>query len=483
MPPTAIGRYRLLRDLGQGAAAHVYLARDPTSGRQVVVKLLAAAYTAGEGFPERFDETLKRLVALVHPGLVPTVDFGREEDQFYVVQRYMPGGTLADRLDGRPMLLSEVLVILERLTSALDAAHAAGLFHGDLNPAHILYDINGRAFITDLGLAPLLQGHDPAEASQPALPGLDPSPVGSGWERFVTPAYMSPEQAAGGPADARSDVYALGVVLFEMLTGRLPFQDVTAEGMARQQVESAVPRLSEAELTQFVLPEEFNQVMARALAKDRNLRYPTAGILGDAMRAMFLAPVEAPAQPAEAPAEPPVLVVPDVPPPDVEPEAGPRPRTPPPPPTLAGFEPEAGEPAEILRAEPAEPAPPRLNLLAVGGAGLGLIILVLALARLTNFAGWGVPPTATPTATFTASATLTATTQPSATPSPTASQTATLTATPTPTRTRTRTPTRTASPTVTLTLAPTQPLFTATPSPPPDAAPLPVPATQTPAAN
>src|SRR5688500_2786413 len=121
MSSQSIGRYRLLRDLGQGAAAHVYLARDPTSGRQVAVKILAATYTGDPGFAEQFERTLKTLAALDHPYLVPLLDFGQEEGQFFVVQRYLPGGTLADRLDGRPMLLAEVLVIFERLSAALDA--------------------------------------------------------------------------------------------------------------------------------------------------------------------------------------------------------------------------------------------------------------------------------------------------------------------------------------------------------------------------
>jgi serine/threonine-protein kinase len=471
MSITAIGRYKLLRDLGQGAAAHVFLARDPTSGRQVVVKLLALAYTADPAFAERFERALKALVALQHPGLVPTVDYGREEEQFFVVQRYMPGGTLADRLDGRPMLLSEVLVILERLAGALDAAHAAGIVHGDLNPAHILYDINGRAFITDLGLAPLLQGD--GTASQPGLPGLAGTPPSAGWERFVTPAYMSPEQAAGEPADARTDVYALGVVLFEMLTGRLPFAAVTAEGMVRQQVEEAVPHLSATDLGHLVLPAEFNQVMARALAKDRDQRYPTAGVLAGALGSMFLAP--------SAPAEAPATFEEETPAEDEEPAHAP---IPPPPPTLVAFEPTGREPAEILRIEPTRvpPFPPRVLAWGAGGAGIIVILLLLWLARVNHVGGWGLPPTPTATATFTASPTFTPTPLPTdtATVTPSATSTPTVTPSPTPTLrpTRTPAPTRTRTPTTTATrLPPATPTATNTQA---GAAPLPIPATATP---
>jgi serine/threonine protein kinase len=478
MSTSAIGRYRLLRDLGQGTTAHVYLARDPSSGRQVAVKLLTQAYTAAPGFPAAFESALQALVGLDHPYLVPTLDFGSEDEQFYVVQRYMPGGTLADRLDGRPMLLSEVLVILERLAAALDAAHTAGVFHGDFNPAHVLFDINGRAFITDLGLAPLLQGA--GTATQPGLPGLPGALPSAGWERFVTPAYMSPEQAAGESIDGRCDVYALGVIIFEMLTGRQPYVAVTPEGVTRQQMESAVPSLSDTALAQLVLPPEFNQVIARALAKDRDQRYPTAGVLVEAMRAMFL---EAP-----EPAAPSPLVVPDLAPSALTDLAEPgEPVSPPPPPpsTLAAFEPTGREPAEILRAEPPEPppAPPRTLWLGLGGIGLFIVIALLALARWANVGGWGLPPTPTATATFTATATHTATAVPSDTPTITPSATPTVTPSPTPTRTRrpTRTPSRTPTATVTRTSAPTQPPFTATPTNTvAAAAPLPLPATATP---
>ncbi len=289
---------------------------------------------------------------------------------------------------------------------------------------------------------------------------------------------MSPEQAAGEAVDARGDVYALGVILFEMLTGRQPFVAGTAADLVRQQREAPVPQLSAAALTQLVLPEEFNQVMARALSKDPGRRYPTAGVLADAMRSMFL---EAPTAPASIPTVP---ALPE----DEAPDPAAA-TIPPPPPTLVAFEPTGREPATILRAGPtySPPAPPRLSMLTVGlgGGGLALVILLLALARWMNLGGWGLPPTPTSTATATATATFTPTPVPTSTPTSTPS--ATLTPSPTPTATASDTPTRrptatrTLSPTATNTRPPTQPPFTPTAtSTIAGAAPLPLPATATP---
>jgi serine/threonine protein kinase len=289
MAAQSIGRYRILRELGRGATATVYLARDPGSGRQVAVKILAPAFTAAPDFADRFEQTLKALVALEHPYLLSPHDYGRDEEQFFVVMRYLPGGTLADRMDGRPMLLAEVVPLLQRLAEALDAAHTAHLLHGDIHPADVLFDLHERAVLADLGLAQLLD------------PVAGPSPTG-------TAAYMSPEQIAGQPIDGRADVYALGIVLFEMLTGRQPYSGATPQELLRQHLEQPVPQLSAAALAHLVLPLEFNQVIARALAKNRDYRYPTAGVLAEAVRTTFLmAPADSNAE-AEPPRAPPLLV-------------------------------------------------------------------------------------------------------------------------------------------------------------------------------
>ena len=373
-----IGRYRVLRELGRGSAAIVYQGRDPDSGKQVALKVFYTNVIRAAGFAERFHALLPTVAALEHPYLVPLLDWQQEGGEapgddvaYYLVQRYMPGGSLAERMDGRPMLLAEVVPILQRLAEALDAAHTAGLLHGAVNPGHVLFDLNNRAFLADLGLALLL--HDLPTGGAVPLPGMPAGrPAG-------LPAYWSPEQITGLPLDGRADVYALGVMVFEMLTGRQPYVAEATGGLLLQHLEAPVPQLSEAQLAQLVLPAEFNHVLARALAKNRDARYPTAGILAEAMRAVFLmapgdlaalderaaqlaAPVTLTPPPA---ATPPAAPAPEQTPTVIEPEAAAPEAVTPVPPEAPPAAPDAetvspagvAEPESALPAEAAAPAP------------------------------------------------------------------------------------------------------------------------------
>ncbi len=506
MAPQNIGRYRILRELGRGATATVYLARDPGSGRQVAVKILSPAFTAAPDFASRFEQTLKALTGLEHPYLLTPQDYGYDQEQYFIVARYLPGGTLADRMDGRPMLLAEVVPLLQRLAEALDAAHTAHMLHGDLHPAEVLFDLHERACLADLGLAQLLD------------PVAGPSPTG-------TAAYMSPEQIAGQAIDGRADVYALGVMLFEMLTGRQPFSGATPQELLRQHLEQPVPQLSAAALAQLVLPLEFNLLIARALAKNRDYRYPTAGVLAEAVRTTFLmppadssaeaappperpeprplAPLPPPASaPTPPPAAPPLVAAPAThdatlvsapSAPGATTAAAPAPPVPPaaetasaalPPPSAASAPAEpalaaAAVPQELVReSTPAAPPlrrGPSPGTLLLGLAGVGLVLFFLVFLRSPNLRTLLIAPTATTTATATSTPTLQPTSSPSATPpgtvtpTETASPTATpsLTASPTTTATASVTlpPTDTAEPTRTPTRRPTLPPFTATLAP------------------
>ncbi len=521
-----IGRYRILRELGRGSAAVVYQGRDPDSGKQVAIKVFYATVIAAEGFGARFAQLLPALAALDHPYLVPLLDYGTEGGEvpdadvaYYLVQRYMPGGTLAERMDGRPMLLAEVVPILQRLAEALDAAHTAHLLHGDVNPAHVMFDLHNRAFLADLGLELLL--HGTPDGAVP-LPGMPPArPTG-------TPAYLSPEQITGLPLDGRADVYALGVMVFEMLTGWQPYVADSTGDLLLQHLEAPVPQLSEALLSRLVLPSEFNHVLARALAKNRDARYPTAGILAEAMRAMFLMapgelaalnerivpppqPVVMPVAPPPAPMPAPATAPPPVAPPPVEPPAPPAAEAVPAPEPPAVEAPPAAESlsAPVAEAEleaaapdadapavdvPPAPAPahahePTVVAFSAGadeapvvteweqapdpaprralpgwswvGGGQVLLLLLWVLWRSPGVRAIVNPPTATPTST--ATATLTPT--PTITLTPTASATPTHTSTPTPTVTRTVTPRPTITRTPTITFTPSRtPTVTVTPT-------------------
>jgi serine/threonine-protein kinase len=262
----------LLREMERGPLGTLYLARDPDVNRQLMLQVLPAALTGDDGFAERFEATFQAVMALTHPYLVPVVDYGLELGQYFVATRYLPGGRLSDRLRGQPLLLAEVMPALDRLAQALDAAHGARLLHGNVSPDQVWFDFPGRAYLANAGLAPLLGA----------------SPQAGRWELLIDAAYMSPEQAAHQPLDGRSDVYALGVLLFEMLTGRQPFTAESALGMAQAHLTAGIPQLSQAVLDHFVLPPDFNAFVARALAKRPEARYPTAGLLAEAARGLFV---------------------------------------------------------------------------------------------------------------------------------------------------------------------------------------------------
>ena len=453
-----IGRYRILREIGRETLAAVYLARDPESGQQVAVKVLVENFTAAPDFEPRFLAEMQAVKALEHPYLAPVLDYGREGEQYFIVTRYLPGGSLAGRLEGQPLLLAEVVPIAQRLAEALDAAHTAGLVHGNINPGNVLYDLHERSFLADLGLNHLL-----APSAGPELSG--------------SPNYMSPEQVEGVPFDGRADVYALGVLLFQMLTGELPFAAESAFQLLRQHVEQPVPQLSEAALARLVLPPEFNQVLARALAKNPDARYPTAGVLAEAVRSRFVMQAGAPAASAlpgtavaAAALRPPGAA-------NVPPAAGGLPTEAPP--AAAAALPAAALPpamppvvGELVR-EGEPPAARGLALpviLALGGGALVLLLLVLLSRSFIVGLFNSSTETPTPAATSTASQPpIRTSTAPAVTLSPAIAVTASLTATVTKTtratasQTTTRLPTATPRPTQSATASSTRlPAFTAT---------------------
>lgn len=269
-----IGRYQIIKELERGGMATVYLARDQFSGRQVAVKLLPPQFTHDPRLRTRFKREAKAIAALEHAFIVPVYDFGEDDGLPYIVMRYMPGGTLADWITGKPMALEEAVPIVRRLADALDTAHRRGIIHRDLKPRNVLFDDEGQAFLSDFGLAKLSDG----------------SATVSSMGMFGTPAYMSPEQAAGDKKiDSRSDVYALGLVVYEMLCGQRPFNAETPLGLMLKHVNEPVPPL---DVNRLNLPPKINEVLAMALAKKPEDRYPTANALAEKLAELVGQPVK-----------------------------------------------------------------------------------------------------------------------------------------------------------------------------------------------
>ncbi|MEO8357459.1 MAG: protein kinase [Chloroflexota bacterium] len=266
MTRETIGRYKIQSELGRGGMAAVYLAYDPNFRRNVAIKLVSVNLQENIIFRERFEREAQLIAKIEHPAIVPVYDFGEQDDQPYLVMRYMPGGALASKIKEGPQTLVYASQIITQIAPALDAVHAQGIVHRDLKPANILLDGFGNPAISDFGIAHL------------ALATTDLT----GSAIIGTPSYMSPEQVRGDDdLDGRSDIYALGVILFEMLTGNGPFRAATPLSVAMKHLTDPIPSIL---VLRPDLPGELDLVLAKALAKDRELRYTSTSELALALR-------------------------------------------------------------------------------------------------------------------------------------------------------------------------------------------------------
>jgi eukaryotic-like serine/threonine-protein kinase len=251
------GRYRIQRKLGAGGMADVYLAEDQELGRRVAIKILNSRHGNDDQFIERFRREAKNAAALNHPNIVSIYDRGEAEDTYYIAMEFLDGRTLKELVISRGAAPVNVAVEYARqILSALRFAHRHGIVHRDIKPHNVLVDSEGRVKVTDFGIAR-------AGTSQMTETG---SIVG-------TAQYLSPEQARGGEVDPRSDLYSLGVVLYELLTGKTPFDGETP-------VEIAMKHLSDTPEPPSRLrpdvPRELDMVVLRALAKNPDDRYQSA---------------------------------------------------------------------------------------------------------------------------------------------------------------------------------------------------------------
>lgn len=248
--------YQIERELGDGAMATVYLATQRSLERKVALKVMAAALAADPSFCERFLREGKTLARLSHPHTVTIHDIGNVGHHYYMAMEYLPNGTLKDRI-AEGVSPEQGIVWLRQIASALGYAHAQGLVHRDVKPANILFRANGSAVLSDFGIAKSLE--DRTQFTQAGFA------VG-------TPSYMSPEQARGQQVDGRADLYALGVVLYEILTGKLPYSGSDSLSTALAHLTEPLPELP-------IEQGRYQGILRKLLAKDPADRFPNADAL------------------------------------------------------------------------------------------------------------------------------------------------------------------------------------------------------------
>jgi serine/threonine protein kinase len=279
-----LGQYRVVEPLGEGGMAAVYKAYQPVMDRYVALKILPRHFASDPEFVGRFEQEAKVIAKLQHVYILPVHDFGEAEGYTYIVMPYVETGTLADMLESRPLPLPKIRKFATQVGAALGYAHSRDIVHRDVKPSNILIDEQENCLLTDFGIAKIVEG-----TSRFTQTGAT----------IGTPAYMAPEQILGEKLDGRSDIYSLGIVLFEMATGRQPYRAETPPAIFVKHLHDPLP-LPRTENPD--LPESVERVILKSLAKDRGDRYPSASDFVQAIQAAI----------SEKPREEVTVVEPDV---------------------------------------------------------------------------------------------------------------------------------------------------------------------------
>jgi serine/threonine protein kinase/WD40 repeat protein len=265
-----IGPYEVLSQLGSGAMGVVYLAQDVRLGRKIALKLLPSQFTNDKDRLRRFQQEARATSALNHPNILTVYEVEQRDGLHYIATEFVDGVTLRQHMQTRRMNLDEVLAIAVQVASALQAAHAAGIAHRDIKPENIMIRPDGYIKVLDFGLAKLAE-NELSQAAAETNPGVV----------MGTPRYMSPEQARGLDVDLRTDIFSLGTVIYELVTGKLPFEGETTSdviaALIKDEPESMRTSVPE-------LPVEFELVVSKALVKDRGLRYQAIAEFASALQ-------------------------------------------------------------------------------------------------------------------------------------------------------------------------------------------------------
>lgn len=268
---TTLGKYRLVEKLGQGGMAQVYKAYQPDLDRYVAIKILHPHLTGDEEFAVRFQREARAIAALEHPNIVRIYDFATDHELAFIVMEYLSGTSLKVRMRdlncrNEFMPLTKVKHIIGSLADALDYAHRHGVVHRDIKPSNVILTTEGRPVLTDFGIAKM----------------IDATVITSSSGTLGTPAYISPEQAKGEPGDARSDIYALGVMLYQLCTNHLPFDADTPYAIILKHLTAPLPPPRQQRPD---LPLAVERVILKSLAKDPHDRFQTASEMASAIRA------------------------------------------------------------------------------------------------------------------------------------------------------------------------------------------------------